>query len=81
MNAVDLLYAEIREGFRRKEVTGKCSLDIAKAFDSVYSDGLVYKVDKVIGDRTIVKMTDKSKWKATHPINSGKREGFRRAPN
>lgn len=44
VNAVDLLGAEIDEGRRKRMTTVVIALDITKAFDSVWTKGLVYKI-------------------------------------
>lgn len=46
VNAVEIITAEAGEAQRLEQTIGICSLDVAKAFDSVWKEGLVYKVEK-----------------------------------
>lgn len=48
VHAVDLMYKESNNAWRRGMSMGLCSIDISKAFDSVWADGLIYKVHKFV---------------------------------
>lgn len=46
VNAADWLLAELRERKERGFTSGVCAMDISKAFDNVWHEGLIYKVGK-----------------------------------
>lgn len=54
VHAVDLLYEEASNAWRRGLAMGVCSIDISKAFDSVWAEGLIYKVSKIVKEPTIL---------------------------
>lgn len=54
VHAVDLLYEEASNAWRRGLAMGVCSIDISKAFDSVWAKGLIYKVSKIVKEPTIL---------------------------
>lgn len=56
VDALTTLSEELERDKNRNEATAIVSLDIKKAFDSVWGDGLVYKVTKVCKNKFIGKM-------------------------
>lgn len=54
VNAVEMMNAEINEARRKACMTGVLSLDITKAFDSVWKEGLIYKTSQMDLDRNVV---------------------------
>ena len=47
IHAADMVLAEIKESTRLRKQMGLCALDISKAFDSVWKEGLIYKLDRL----------------------------------
>lgn len=54
VNAVESLNAEANEARRTGKMVGVCSLDISKAFDCVWKEGLIFKTSAMDLDKNIV---------------------------
>lgn len=46
IHAINKLVSDIHKSFNNREGTGACLIDLEKAFDSVWIDGLLYKLEK-----------------------------------